>query len=626
MKTKKLFILVLAVAMLFAGFASVAYADTTIALTSSNISEWPTVSYIDGEAMYFGQKISDAVVLTGGTVVYDGNVVAGHFEFLNPDLIPTLTGTQRADITFIPADETAYSGFEAKRCRNVTWKVSVCTPSFVDEVNDPLVATEVEPGALLSTSILSGGAMMNPYNPDETKIKSGTWDWTPSVNAPYSTIVNESGYYTASFVVNSYETVYVQVYVKVASAIPETSIVEYPVFPEVMYNPDLTYGEIGITGGKAVLKGTDTEVAGTFTIKDIAYNEVAAVDGVSIPIVFTPDDPEAALPYEFRIPVTVKPCPISFGPEYKGTSIDDPYIFEVAPHTDMGEVRDILKNYHLNWPGSTGVQIEDYNGTAEHGRIYEYYVREYSNSNYTGNTAYVKLVFATTEITPTIVSASGGGFKVDCAGHSVPGTFTVYCNGEEIATVSRKESYVFQCEVFTDEGGTFNIVAKYNPTENDYFVCNDAEVTYVVPAMHSVTNARSADNSTYGISMKVLGSSSFTARAGQTVELRATLDSFVCWTFKDADGNEVTLEGVDLNAKQNTFIMPDYDLFVSYKIQEDLDREKAIANCDHLCHSDNEIIRLFWNIINMFFRLLNVQQYCDCGEMHYSAPLFNFGI
>ncbi len=616
---KRIFSIVM-VTILFALLASVAYADTTIALTSSNISEWPTVSYIDGEAMFFGQKISDAVVLTGGTVVYDGNVVEGHFEFLDPDLIPTLTGTQRADITFIPADETAYSGFEAKRCRNVTWKVSVCTPSFVDEVNDPLVATEVEPGALLSTSILSGGAMMNPYNPDETKIKSGTWNWAPSVNAPYSTIVNESGYYTASFVVNSYETVYVQVYVKVASAIPETSIAEYPVIPELLYDPNVTWADIELTGGKAVVKGTETEVAGKFAIKDTRLSVTPNTYFTEIEIVFTPDDPEVALPYEFRIPVTVNPCPISFGSDKKGISIDDPYIFEVAPFADMGEVRDILKNYHLNWPGSTGVQIEDYNGTAEHGRIYEYYVREYSNSNYTGNIAYVKLVFATTEITPSIVRAGSNKFKVDCAGHSVPGTFTIYHNDVEIATVSRKDGYVFDCEVYTDEGGTSHIKAVYNPVENDYYVCNDAETTITVAPMHTITNAKGT--SSHPINIKVNGSGDDSGRTGSTVEMRATLDSFVCWIIKDADGKEVTLDGVDVNSKSITFLMPDYDLVVTYKTQADLDREEAIANCDHLCHSDNEFIQLFWNILNMFFRLLNVQQYCDCGELHYSAPLF----
>ncbi|MBQ3520253.1 MAG: hypothetical protein IJA31_13145, partial [Clostridia bacterium] len=167
-----------------------------------------------------------------------------------------------------------------------------------------------------------------------------------------------------------------------------------------------------------------------------------------------------------------------------------------------------------------------------------------------------------------------------------------------------------------------HIKAVYNPVENDYYVCNDAEVTYVVPAMHSVTNAKDTANQQYPINVKVNGSGDYSGRTGSTVEMRATLDSFVCWIIKDADGKEVTLEGVDLNAKQNTFIMPDYDLFVSYKIQEDIDREEAIANCDHLCHSDNEFIQLFWNILNMFFRLLNVQQYCDCGELHYSAPLF----
>lgn len=606
-----------------AAFASVSFAAEKLT-ASANVQSWPTLSYktADGK-MYHGQTLAEALQINDDEVVLNaaGEQVAGHFEFRNPNKVPTPGTDLKTDLNFVPDDTNAYTSFSKLRSPVVfdCQKVELVP---VDSNSAVPVATEVEPGALLSTSILSGGKMMNPYAPNDESVNSAEWAWSPSNNNPSTTIVNESGYYTASFVVNGYDTIYVQVYVKVASAIPETSIVEYPVFPEVMYNPDLTYGEIGITGGKAVLKGTDTEVAGTFTIKDIAYNEVATVDGVSIPIVFTPDDPEAALPYEFRIPVTVNPCPISFGPDHKGTSIDDPYIFEVAPHTDMGDVSYELKYNHLNWPGTGVAFFYNENTTAVNGQVYEYRVVNYNNSNYTGNIAYVKLVFTTTEITPTIVSASGGGFKVDCAGHSVPGTFTVYCNGEEIATVSRKESYVFQCEVFTDEGGTFNIVAKYNPTENDYFVCNDAEVTYVVPAMHSVTNARSADNNTYGISMKVLGSSSFTARAGQTVELRATLDSFVCWTFKDADGNEVTLEGVDLNAKQNTFIMPDYDLFVSYKIQEDLDREEAIANCDHLCHSDNELIRLFWNIICMFFRLLNVQQYCDCGEMHYSAPLF----
>ncbi|MBR2413631.1 MAG: hypothetical protein IKB13_03960 [Clostridia bacterium] len=485
------------------------------------------------------------------------------------------------------------------------------------EITAVPTATEIaKSGDRLRTSKLSGGIAIDPTTGEAI---DGTFGWKSS-----GTKITESGYYNVYFNpsdADTYNLAYCLVFVRIAGDDTEVTLVtkvsEAPIVANTLTVGD-DWSELIYTGGKAV-DANGTEVDGVFSLTK--SGTVKNAGNITCDFLFTPTDSKYATA-TVEVKVIVNAIPISFGPDHKGTSIDDPYIFEVAPFADMGEVRDILKNYHLNWPGSTGVQIEDYNGTAEHGRIYEYYVREYSNSNYTGNIAYVKLVFATTEITPSIVRAGSNKFKVDCAGHSVPGTFTIYHNDVEIATVSRKDGYVFDCEVYTDEGGTSHIKAVYNPVENDYYVCNDAEVTYVVPAMHSVTNARSADNSTYGISMKVLGSSSFTARAGQTVELRATLDSFVCWTFKDADGNEVTLEGVDLNAKQNTFIMPDYDLFVSYKIQEDLDREEAIANCDHLCHSDNALIRLFWNIINMFFRLLNVQQYCDCGELHYSAPLF----
>lgn len=601
---------------------SFAFAAEITALTEANIAVWPT---FEGE-MFYGQKLNEGnLQIVGGVVTLDGTadgtVVAGHFEFTDPEYRPTQITENYASITFIPDDTDSYAGFTVSENENAVYAISKATPVLQDPINDPIVATQVVAGKRVMTSTLSGGALVNPYT---NEVIAGTkWAWAASSRTK---VVNESAYYQAGTSLGTqkdyYNTITMYVYVRVTGDTAEekmlTTVAEEPTITTTEFMVGDAWSSVAFTGGKVVdLNGI--EVEGEFAIAHTGTMKSAG--NVNCQFVFTPsNDYYAAVSFDIKI--VVEPFPISFGSDKKGISIDDPYIFEVAPGTDMGEIRDELKINHLNWPGTGVVVIENEYGRAENGRTYKYQVLNHNNSNYTGNEAYVKLVFATTEITPTIVSASGGGFKVDCAGHSVPGTFTVYCNGEEIATVSRKESYVFQCEVFTDEGGTFNIVAKYNPTENDYFVCNDAEVTYVVPAMHSVTNARSADNSTYGISMKVLGSSSFTARAGQTVELRATLDSFVCWTFKDADGKEVTLEGVDLNAKQNTFIMPDYDLFVSYKIQEDIDREEAIANCDHLCHSDNELIQLFWNIICMFFRLLNVQQYCDCGELHYSAPLF----
>ncbi len=601
--------------ILFACLATVAFADSAVALSSSNITVNPTVSYVNGEAMYFGQKIGDAVKLEGGQVQHNGEVVPGHFEFSAPDSRPTLSGVQRADFIFVPEDSSAFVGFEIKRSRTVTYNVTTIAPVYEDEVNAPLIATAVRAGAMLSTSVLSGGAMTNPYYPDEPKLQaSAGWSWTNP-----NQIIHESGYYSASFVSSYYLPFNELVYVEVLA---DFEIAEYPTIPELTYDPNVTWADVTLSGGKAVSRATGEEVAGEFTISADVINNVPYVHNTSLAIVFTPANEADGKAYNFSIPVTVKPFPISFGSDKKGISIDDPYIFEVAPFADMGEVRDTLKNYHLNWPGTGSVQIEDYNGKAEHGRIYKYQVLNHNNSNYTGNTAYVKLVFATTEITPTIASAGSNRFKVDCGTHNPPGTFTIYHNDVEIATVSRVESYVFDCEVYTDEGGTSHIKAVYNPVENDYYVCNDAETTITVAPMHTITNAKDTANQQYPINVNVNGSGDYSGRTGSTVEMRATLDSFVCWIIKDADGKEVTLDGVDVNSKSITFLMPDCDLLVTYKTQADLDREEAIANCDHLCHSDNALIRLFWNIINMFFRLLNVQQYCDCGELHYSAPLF----
>ena len=489
---------------------------------------------------------------------------------------------------------------------------------IMPQITEIPTATEIaSAGDRIRTSTLSGGTAIDPITGD---VIDGTFKWKSS-----GTRVNESGYYDVTFRpddIDKYALAYCLVFVRITGDDTEVTLVtmvaEAPIVANTLTVGD-DWSELIYTGGKAV-DANGTEVDGVFSLTK--SGTVKNAGNITCEFLFTPTDSKYATA-TVEVKVIVNAIPISFGPEYKGTSIDDPYVFEVAPFADMGEVRDILKNYHLNWPGSTGVQIEDYNGTAEHGRIYEYYVREYSNSNYTGNIAYVKLVFATTEITPSIVRAGSNKFKVDCAGHSVPGTFTIYHNDVEIATVSRKDGYVFDCEVYTDEGGTSHIKAVYNPVENDYYVCNDAETTITVAPMHTITNAKGT--SSHPINIKVNGSGDDSGRTGSTVEMRATLDSFVYWIIKDADGKEVTLDGVDVNSKSITFLMPDCDLVVTYKTQADLDREEAIANCDHFCHSDNEIVRMFWNIICFFMRLFGVEQYCECGDSHYSAPLFNFG-
>ena len=78
------------------------------------------------------------------------------------------------------------------------------------------------------------------------------------------------------------------------------------------------------------------------------------------------------------------------------------------------------------------------------------------------------------------------------------------------------------------------------------------------------------------------------------------MPEFAYFVIKDGNGKEVTLEGVDVTSKEITFTMPDHDLDISVKTPAQIEREEAIANCDHFCHSDNELIQMFWNIINLF--------------------------
>ncbi len=50
--------------------------------------------------------------------------------------------------------------------------------------------------------------------------------------------------------------------------------------------------------------------------------------------------------------------------------------------------------------------------------------------------------------------------------------------------------------------------------------------------------------------------------------------------------------------------------------------EDPSDTCDHICHSSNALMKLLWKIISFFLRLFDIQRYCDCGVLHYDAPIF----
>lgn len=596
-------IAIITVLILSMTIVPITYAATPVALKASNVTEWPTA---EGE-IYYGEPLSK-IKLVGGEVQYNGVVVPGHFEHIDSTVSAEIAmENYEADIKFVPDDTTAYKGF-TKYYSKTTFNVHKTTPVLADESKPPVVVETVEPNVTLSTITISDGAMVNPYDNTESSIKKVTWKWT----AP-DTIVSKSGYYEAKFVASAdkYVKLTRDIYIEVNSPIQAPDIVEYPTIPELTYNPDVTWSNIELSGGKAVVSGTDIEVAGTFAIKDFRLTGTPNPNFTQIEVVFTPANAEEALPYEFTIPVKVNPAPISFV-DSDGNYIVDGYKYEATPGILMRDVLNGVKKY-LNYPPQSVFVIEDANYAAQNGRIYKLTVI-HDNPYYTGSELYFTVVFKNVEVAPTIAFAGYNQYKVDCGRYSPAGTFTITCNGKEIAEA--KAGQPFDCEVYTDEGGTYEITAKYNPTENDYFIVSDASYSITVNPARNIKTVS-------GMHFTVNGSQTYNAiRTGDVIELTYNMPEFAYYVVKDGSGKTVTLEGVDLTSKKIKFTMPDFDLSFSVKTPAQLEQEEATANCDHLCHSDNQFIQLIWKLLHIIFRLFNVQQYCDCGITHYDAPIF----
>ena len=545
-----------------------AYAAT--ALQASNVESWPTITYKNADGkMYYGQTQEEALIINDDEVVKDasGNEVEGHFVFSNPSQIPS-AGTRKASITFVPTNENEYTGFK-KSFSQVVYTVEAVTPSYVDEINDPVVATEVEPGSLLSESILSGGAMTNPHNPQESNLLAAQWIWSPSVNDPSKTTVTESGYYTAQFAAAEYNLVTAQVYVKIASAIPETSIAEYPTIPELTYDPNVTWADVSLEGGKAVVKGTETEVEGTFEIKDTRKSAVPNPNFTEIEIVFTPANAEEALPNEFKIPVKVNPAPIAFV-DSEGNVVGD-FTFEVEPGIKMSEVNNLIKA-NLRVPKNSVIGVEDYYSFAENGRKYKLTVN-HDDPYYTGTELYFTIAFKETEIVPKLITVGEGRMKVDCGEYKPSGTFSVYyVVGETETKIGDVKGNSEILEWTPDASGDYTFKVVYNRAEGDYFKI-DSVITYPLeyyPKHNIVATGSIALGQSMGETVTL------TAPATDPERLEKPYFGFAGWT--DVKGN-TGLSEEELADATVSFTMPDeaVELKANYKFSIKLFFEWILA-------------------------------------------------
>ncbi len=527
----------------------IAFANDAITLSEANVTIWPTAN---GE-IFFGQKISDGVTISGGKVEYNGTIVAGKFDFIDANYTPTAAGNQIAALTFIPEDSTTYIGFNVDYAWDVTYKVNKTTPVFVDETNDPPIATEIEAGAQLKTSTISGGKMKNPYNDSEPNINKAIWEWTNR-----KSVVNESGYYEAEFVAKGYEVVTKMVYVKIAGETPETSIAEYPTIPELTYDPNVTWADISLEGGKAVIKGTETEVEGTFAIKDSRKDVVPNPNFTEIEIVFTPANAEEALPYEFTIPVTVNPSPLTFVDD-EGNPVED-FIFEVEPGTKMNDIKALITT-NLRVPKNAVISVEDNNKNAVNGRKYKLTVL-HDDPNYTGKDLYFTVSFKEKTITPSLKWVGAGKLKVDCGDYSPPGSFAVYyVIGETETKIGDVKGNSEILEWAPTSSGDYGFKVVYNPVENDYFIIESVTTTNY---SHFPEHKLIATGSLTTLTFSMGETATVIAPATDPAILNKPYYGFTCWT--DVNGNTGLSEEELANATVS-FAMPDGDveLTANYK-------------------------------------------------------------
>ena len=530
---------------------SVPFAFAATTLSATNVTQWPTLSYnsVDGK-MYYGQTIGEALTINDDEIVLDaeGNQVAGHFEFIDPTLMQ-LPGTNiKSHIQFVPDDSGAYTGFQKKRS-SLLYNVETVTPVYVDEINNPLVASEVEAGALLSSSIISGGTMTNPYNADEPNILARSWEWTNP-----DTVVNESGYYEARFLPIGYTATTAQVYVKIAGEVPETTISEMPIIEPLAYDASMTLKDVAIKGGVAVLKVEGTVVEGTFSIAESAEDYPLSVGTYNVPVTFTPADPEAALPYTFDVSITVTKAPIRFVDENGNDIVPE---ITVPYGTDFNYIPQLLKPY-VKGAEYTLISLGDLENTkVTEGGTYTVTASAPSEGKYYEKTELsFKIIIEKKKINPKLYSEPGKLYIEDTSGiYNPTGTFTLiyYIGGEKQGAIEGIK-YLERFDWNPTKSGNYEYEIVYvEATENEHYVIDAFKANNALTLSWAFKATGAAEGTTYQYGSEV----ALEAPATDPAKEDKPFYGFVKW--EDANGNTGLTEE-ELSNREISFTMPDGDV------------------------------------------------------------------
>ena len=475
---------------------------------------------------------------------------------------------------------------------------------------------------------------------------------------------------------------------------PLAVITELPTASTVGIKPGMKVSALTLTGGKAVLEGSETEVAGTFSF--VEPDTLLRSDINILKVAFTPDDPSACEPTEGEIKVSIssliinKPTvevinfkegmtaadvvitggettepgtfsimypdtalragsnsiQIKFTPSAEGAEYFETYttlinlkykirfvdadgndiIPEITtiPGAVFGETLSIGYSLmaYMNSKRNT-LEYFDMDGNSIDGTKVPIGTHTYQTKVTSKDTNFEPsmLTFVLT-LEPTYFNATtrydhvNKYLKVVPDNKSISDEFDVWVDGELIGTTTGQK-----IKWATDESRDYNVTLVHKDTTEGVYALANTEYTMTVNIPRQIFRSDSGlDFTTTGGSYS--GNDNY-AYKGDVLTLTCTDETFYNWQLS-IGGEDWLPEGLteeDLKKPTITFTMPDSDIFVC---PNDESRFAAAADCDHLCHSENPIMQLFWKVLHFIFRLFNVQQYCDCGMKHYESPLLAF--
>ncbi len=554
--TKKLLSILLAVLMLASSAVFFAAAEP-VALSEANITVYPTAN----GSIFFGQKISDGVTLSGGEVQYNGAVVPGHFEFVNPDLVPrNASDRERASFIFIPDDTESFTGFQCRRNRNVLFVVKKTMP-VVDLENDPPVTKKV-PGAgvKLRECEITGGKAINPYNGADIT----NWKWKNP-----DTVISNSGYYEAYLEGHGdYEVITAMIYVGFEQSKIELTAAVLPTIGNLVYDPDVTWADVRIEGGRIVERDTDITVPGSFSFAPEIATRKANFGEYNLDVIFTPEDTEKYFSLRLTIPATVEKAEIKCT-DKNGNEIV-PEITIPCGRALGSDVADLLRPYIHIAEGAISLSFEEleYNRTYPTVGTHELLARAYSSSrNYKVTFIPFILKVVPGEIKVQIRSEAGTRpneymlfvDEVDYH-HQVKGTFAIYIDGKLLKDGLKAEEKV---SWETEKSGEYEVKAVYTPIENDPYFVEDTIVKWnrtLQWQIDAVNCEISAEKTNHGL---VRYGTNVTASVKEPEKFRS-------WKITDQNGKEYLPDGLtkdDLKNPRIKFTMPDFPITVEAKMK-----------------------------------------------------------